>query len=95
MSLEMKGENEVAHTDSENDNKEKDCDVAKQNTEDATVGEEAVGEDGMEVELSSQEMRNFFQIPLSPLPEPVSAEAARDTRLAKVKLLKEKYRLDS
>ena len=44
------------------------------------------------VELSSQEVRDFFDIPLSPLPEPVSSESARQKRLAKVKLLKQKYR---
>ena len=42
--------------------------------------------------LTSQEVRDFFAIPLSPLPEPVSVESARQKRLAKVKLLKQKYR---
>ena len=61
-------------------------------------GEEVAAEEGEEmeeevaVELTSQEVRDFFDIPLSPLPEPVSAESARQKRLAKVKLLKEKYR---
>ena len=81
-------------------------DVEKDAKEAAAGAAEDVGKDGKEAaagagegmeekaaaQLTSQEVRDFFAIPLSPLPEPVSAESAREKRLAKVKVLKEKYR---
>ena len=41
------------------------------------AAEEREGMEEVAVELTSQEVRDFFDIPLSPLPEPVSAESAR------------------
>lgn len=77
--LNILSDNEVEHTNSENDNK---AILVLTNLT------QTVGEEGLKVKFSSQEMRFF----LSFLREPLSAAAARETRLTKVNLLKKYHR---